>query len=717
MEIGNNINNYVILYILFAQPLTDKISYICPISYCYDLATYLVRTILINLSTNRFWRRKILNILNKKQINITAYLFIGIALICSLYLAVQRINIEKGNNQVEIIVNLTELESLANANNLEVNELSAKLRNNGVTGVLAKEISLGDLARTGQVEFFQGEEIQLAPYAHNISQDIPLSPANIIIAVHTEKFAQQIMDHLRMKLPGSSYYPGEVPALVVPVNIPNSDHEKEVIYENLKEIGVGFDYAKLGTIAKKGLKITPQIRDWPNPTTESLEFIVTEIKNIPELSFIMFNDENVPGYPDKLSFLAENLKNKQGEVYAPIGIVEFFNQKGIDTLATLLDKETVRVHSISLNEMKTYNQKRAIDRFELAVSERNIRALFVRFFKIDQPAAALETNINYLNDLQEALASSGYTLGSVEQFDSPIYSRILIGLIGLGVIAGGVLILNKKNWAALAVILGFLGIIAWGGLLLKSPLLARKLMALASVIIFPTLSFLTIIREKARGFWKSILALFKLSAVSLLGALLMIGLLADKLFMLKLDQFVGVKAAHVIPLMLIPVLLFLLEENLVETVKKFLDKCISYKVVLLAGIALIALGIYVIRTGNVGTSLVLGFEQQMRDALQNVLGVRPRTKEFLIGHPFTLFILYYGLSKKNWLLILPAIIGQVSLVNTYAHIHTPVVISMIRSFNGLWIGIIFGIGLIYGWKLLEKLVKKIERNSYTDGQL
>ena len=49
----------------------------------------------------------------------------------------------------------------------------------------------------------------------------------------------------------------------------------------------------------------------------------------------------------------------------------------------------------------------------------------------------------------------------------------------------------------------------------------------------------------------------------------MVGLLADKLFMLKLDQFAGVKIAHIIPLGLIPVLIFLFDGDPITNVKNF----------------------------------------------------------------------------------------------------------------------------------------------------
>lgn len=649
-----------------------------------------------------------MNFINKKNISIISYILIGIALLCSFYLAVQRVNIEKGYDQVEVMVNLTELESLANANDYSVEELALKFKDRGVTGVLVKEISLGDLVRTGKIQFYQGKEVKLSPYVNQLASNIPLADANIIITIVDKKYEEQIKEHLTYKLPGVQFFPGEITAAVVPVNLPNSDNEKELIYEDLKAIGIGFDYPLLKKITNTGINIIPQIRDWPKPTKESITFIAEEIKRIPNLSFILFNDKQVPGYPEKMMDLVEELKSSEGKVYAPIGIVEFFNQKGLTKLATLLNKETVRVHSIAANDMVNYDPQSAVERFELAVSERNIRALFVRFFDMDQPSTALEKNLSYIADLQESLENRGFSIGQVEQFKSPTYSRLLIGLIGLGVIAGGILVLVEKGWLRLSVVLGLLGILFWGALLLKNPILARKLMALASVIVYPTLAFLVITGAKGRNVKDSILSLIKMSAISWIGAIFTVGLLADKLFMLKLDQFVGVKAAHVLPLLFIPILIFIFNANPLKTVKNLLDQFISYRYVLLAGITLIALAIYVIRTGNEGTALVSSLEEQLRTGLKELLGVRPRTKEFLIGHPFTLLILYFGLSQKNWFLLLPAIIGQVSLVNTYAHIHTPLMISLIRSFHGLWIGIVLGIGLIYSAKLMRSIIEKFE---------
>ena len=135
----------------------------------------------------------------------------------------------------------------------------------------------------------------------------------------------------------------------------------------------------------------------------------------------------------------------------------------------------------------------------------------------------------------------------------------------MGVIGGAVLAVNNKDWTILALIALVFGTLGWSALLYISPIMARKLMALASVIVFPTLAFLLIVKERSRTIIQSIVALLQMSLISWIGALLMIGLLADKLFMLKLDQFVGVKIAHVLPLVLVLILMHKFQDHPVRS--------------------------------------------------------------------------------------------------------------------------------------------------------
>ena len=187
----------------------------------------------------------------------------------------------------------------------------------------------------------------------------------------------------------------------------------------------------------------------------------------------------------------------------------------------------------------------------------------------------------------------------------------------------------------------------------------------------------------------------------------MIGLLADKLFMLKIDQFTGVKLAHVIPLLLIPLAVMWKDNFRAKQIKELANSCVKYKEVIFAFIFGVVLLVYVLRTGNDAQSLVFGIENKIRSALDLLLGTRPRTKEFLIGYPLTVFLLYQGFARKYWWMLIFAAIGQISLVNTYAHIHTPILVSLHRSFNGLLLGIVLGFLLIFVFKFMVKFAAKM----------
>ena len=58
-----------------------------------------------------------------------------------------------------------------------------------------------------------------------------------------------------------------------------------------------------------------------------------------------------------------------------------------------------------------------------------------------------------------------------------------------------------------------------------------------------------------------------------------------------------------------------------------------------------------------------------------------------------------------WVLTIPLVIGQISLVNTYAHIHTPLLISLQRSVNGLILGIVVAVITVLLVKLGIKLFR------------
>ena len=648
--------------------------------------------------------------MNLKQMKRIGWCIVIVGVLCSLFLWSLRMQSEANYKSVQMVVNYSDIVAMANANDMSDEEFAKELQMRGVSAVLYKEWSIGSLNANGQVAIEVGNNIEYASFANKISKDIPINAANAYIALLDQEIALQVKEHILLKVPGADYYPGNIDVITIPIMVPNGDSEVVTALNQIKELGTGFDMDGIARMAALGMDTVPQLRSWDNPTDEALRAAFDEIKAMPNLEYMLFNDKEIPGYPEKMRTVADLLKDNQGNTQVTVGAIEFSDQKGLNQLGVLLNKDVIRLHTISNNEMSNMTEGTALDRWMLAVRERNMRSLLVRFFDITTPGSDLQGNLDYVAAIQNGLLESGFTLDQPYEKPASIYTNtLLLIMIGLAVVAGTMLILLEMRLPKLSVLALLGGTAIWIGLLIFNPTIAKKLMSLMGVITFPTLSCLLFMNPEPRSVSQSILALLKMCAISYIGAILMVGMMADILFMLKLDQFIGVKLAHVVPIVVVPFVLYIWnEEKPLTFVKQLLEKTLDYKWTFLGVFVAVAGVIYLSRTGNSGAELS-AVESTMRTFLNDVMGVRPRSKEFLIGYPFTLLLFWLGASRKNWILTIPAIIGQVSLVNTYAHIHTALIMSMRRSLNGLLLGIVVGLLLIAAVKILLMVYHQVKQ--------
>lgn len=109
---------------------------------------------------------------------------------------------------------------------------------------------------------------------------------------------------------------------------------------------------------------------------------------------------------------------------------------------------------------------------------------------------------------------------------------------------------------------------------------------------------------------------------------------------------------------------------------------------------LAALGVYYLaRTGNSGLATEL--ELRLRNALEEWFTVRPRFKEFALGLPC--LTLWCRGNLPRWtepVVGLGALIGLVSVTNTFLHLWTPLRISLIRTGAGWLLGAVLGLLLL-----------------------
>ena len=212
--------------------------------------------------------------------------------------------------------------------------------------------------------------------------------------------------------------------------------------------------------------------------------------------------------------------------------------------------------------------------------------------------------------------------------------------------------------------------------------------------------------------------LVRMTVITMAGVVLIVGLLSDVRYAYQINMFRGIKFTFIIPLLI--VILYYFKEQLanegVRSLKSILKKGVRilhqpvrYSHVLILGVIAVAGLLYIMRTGNQPALPVSGLELKVRAWLENVFVYRPRFKEFAVGHPFMLLTLYYILkNEKKYILPLLVIgsIGQLTIINTFSHIHTPLVVSLVRVLLSLVLGILVGYVLIW---VYNKLTHWVER--------
>jgi hypothetical protein len=465
-----------------------------------------------------------------------------------------------------------------------------------------------------------------------------------------------------------------------------------------------------------GLNPVARIANFDGVSTAKVEAVLKRLQSL-GIKTVVFQGTEVLGFRGLHKETAASLDSAG----INFGWIEFGKQKGEDRLGISLDSRYVRVHSISETELGTLSEQDILERFTKAGRERNIRLLYVRLPNRagDDPIAA---NAEFLRKLTRGLERGGLLESGMahayEETGVPLWA---FALMALGAAAGlTLLFLRFADFLPSTIygiwILASLGCIA---AVIGMGESGRKLTALLAAVVFPTLACLrrdllelpqesldsTPPSSRAQAGVRAVAGLGIASAVTAVGIAHVVGLLATRPFLVKTQQFMGIKAAHAIPILIIGLLAIVglarltrpwnaEKEILKERVRRILSEPTRVGQILLTLFAMAALLVIVARTGNEPGVGVSGIEMKFRSILDQLLGVRPRTKEFLIGHPafvLGLALWFRGNRKLALPLFVVGVLGQVSILNTFCHTHTPLLISLIRDMTGLVIGAILGV--------------------------
>ena len=238
--------------------------------------------------------------------------------------------------------------------------------------------------------------------------------------------------------------------------------------------------------------------------------------------------------------------------------------------------------------------------------------------------------------------------------------------------------------------------------------LFRNLLAFFATVTFPVLAISKPWKKHRLAPVAHALSLFfRVSLISCIGGLFVGGILSSSDYMLKIAIFRGVKLSLALPIIIAFILLYGRERSyFTSSLNRLWHKRLELRHLFLGLLVAVLFVFLVLRSSNTAGFLFPG-EQEIRSFLEKLFFARPRFKEFLFGHPLLIlgFYLYLLAGKKQKIKFRPyvigGLIGQVSIINTFAHIHSPIAICAFRTFNGILLGAVFGVLLIYIVRLLQ----------------
>ena len=664
---------------------------------------------------------------------------LAIGTLAGLFATYKRFHVEAGNRRVELAVEWQEVNQLSQTSGKSIQEILAKFKAAHVSTVVIYEDTLGALEQTGvlKVEQKAGESASVTVNGISAFNRIANSMQirGLIVKNATGGFAPKTI--FRCPLNSRPKYLDSENQLTDEqlqelVRTPTQEFASNADYVTLKNMGIGLPPETVRLVRETGFRVAGRISNFPG-TNEATAFSLLKQLKEAGASTIIFNGDEVLGYRGIEKAVASLLKPDVITGKNPIpdlsyGAVEFGKQKGDEKLSAALNGDYVRVHSIQTTEMAQLEEGGAVDRFVLAAKERNIRFCYIRLFTLagNDP---VEENVRFLNRISNGMASGSQKIGgaigfgAAKRFEDPAVPKIVFAFIGLGTGAGLfwllILLCPIPIRSQFAILIGccilFVGLAFAGET-------GRKVAAFSAGTIFPAIaclelypvnfiskkSFAGLLKSRRTVFGCAKISLYALmiaSAITLQGIIEVVGLLASRPFMVHQEQFLGIKAQHAVPLLIVAIAAVagggsLKNESWVEwktrwksSWKAALDEPARFGMLILGIAGLAALALVVARTGNDAGVGVSGTELKIRSILDHFLPVRPRTKEFLVGHPaFFLGIAWWMRGRRR--IAIPAIVigslGQVSLLNTFCHIHTPLLASLWRDWLGLFFGSIFG---------------------------
>lgn len=658
------------------------------------------------------------------------WLMVIIGMISSIPLAIERVQMEQSSKKVELVLDYQDLIRVATFDphpNSFLQDQYERLKAAGIHSMAVYESNLADFEAQRRIQLYTSYEASL------LKETVQPVDENFTYLLFTDDRSKELIGPIierefeRRNITVRPWTFQNQSGLVI-----------EAAYHEAVMYPMDPDPLTIAELRENGFQIVVRLSD--NRPLE-MDEITAMLQRLSEqgVRWIIYAGNQVLGWEQgstNREYL-QTIAHAMNEYNIGFAIIELLNspQQGVAPMAYYTDYNAVRLHSIT--EAETFQSStRLADRILLAVKERDIRMVYLNLdVQRDSSKAVLKNSLeNVLSSLEgengavARIAEAGFELGTAEPFQNTqiVLHRVWKLITVLGGIALTALMLGQFLPPFIVPIF-MIGLLGSAGLYVLDATLLLQALALTTAISSPVLAAIVAMRRlqqvkdekkasakqmsRIEALANSLKMFVTITAISLIGAVYVVGLLNTIPYLLVIEQFRGVSLLHLAPIVLAGLYyVFYLDNHLTwdtyfNKLKSLFMSNIKLGYVILFGLFGVVIMYYLSRTGNSGQTTEL--EMMLRSTLEDVLGIRPRTKEFLIGHPLFIFGLYVAFRYRFGIfLFIPAVIGQLSMVDTFAHIHTPLWISAIRVLYGISFGIVIGIIGIAIWELAVRSWQK-----------
>ena len=687
-----------------------------------------------------------------------------VAFCAALYLMQIRVGIEKRSDTVEQTLDYQAICMMAQREGYSSDKLLQQFKDAGVTTLIVYDATLERLDREKRISAMPGDVLQksAAGVHHGDFDAILALPSLDPDAVYVtrgqdEEAWTEVKEDLFLR-----YGEERVKVISQAPEILEVKGDSRLLLEPdyraktpMMQAPLGLSVKELREVQQKGFYVAVRPQNYLPYTRKGVDSLFARIDkaNVQVTTYIPCGTD-VTGFPKDIAYMGQKLteRNIRLGLLEHVTQLQFAKFAGLDDLLRAVDNNAVRVLNIDAQENSKLMMPDALRRWALADEERNIRVNYVRLFlKPQNGVDIIDLNLDYMRKITQQVKGRGYKIGVAGVFQKP-GDAAPASANGNPGFAGSydpdrkaLLVVALGAWAALALYMGMILpsckgtkqylLVIFGMLLTAYSLFmgrglsVRQGLAFLSAVLYPVLSMSVMLTlwDTIKTDTKStagviVTALWQLAlaiALSLIGATLNGSIMGDLRFLLEADIYRGVKLTFIMPVLL-TLLLFLRQysifrnpgENVADLFSQLVQICktrltLGHFVIL--GVLLFVAYIFVGRSGHTGGVPVPAIEIKLRLFLEEVMYARPREKEFMIGHPaFFLAVLAAYRMAPNWCklaLVLGAVIGQGSLVQTFCHMRTPAMMSYIRAADGYLLGSALGIIAVIAVSILMPYVK------------